>query len=58
MKCKYCKKEFHYCSSCDFDEYNHENWSGETSAVHEVLGEDIVIHSVPFTRQPTAYIVK
>ncbi len=41
-----------------FDEYNLEDWPGETSAVHDVLGEDVVIHAVPMTRQPTAYIVK
>lgn len=41
-----------------FDEYNTENWSGETSAVHDVLGSEVSIYSVPFTRQPTAYIIK
>lgn len=41
-----------------FDEYNTEAWSGETSAVHDVLGDDVVIQKVPFTRQPTAYITK
>lgn len=41
-----------------FDEYNLEDWPGETSAVHDVLGSDVKVHAVPFTRQPTAYIVK
>ncbi len=41
-----------------FDEYNVENWPGETSAVHDVLGNNVQIYRVPFTRQPTAYIVK
>lgn len=41
-----------------FDEYNVKDWSGETSAVHDVLGNDVQIYSVPFTRQPTAYIIK
>ena len=41
-----------------FDEYNVEDWPGETSAVHDVLGNDVQIHGVPFTRQPTAYIIK
>ena len=41
-----------------FDEYNVPHWTGETSAVHELLGDDIPIHSLPFTRQPTAYIIK
>lgn len=41
-----------------FDQYNLEAWPGETRAVHEVLGEDVQILSVPFARQPTAYIVK
>lgn len=40
------------------DEYNVEQWPGETSAIHDALGPDVEIHSVPFTRQPTAYIVK
>lgn len=41
-----------------FDQYNIENWPGEASAVHDVLGNDVPIYSVPFTRQPTAYIIK
>lgn len=41
-----------------FDEYNVENWPGETSAVHDALGNNVQIYRVPFTRQPTAYIVK
>jgi hypothetical protein len=41
-----------------FDQYNTEDWSGETSAVHDVLGSDVLIHTVDFTRQPTAYIMK
>jgi hypothetical protein len=41
-----------------FDEYNVAAWPGETSAVHEVLGSDMVIHQVPFSRQPTGYIIK
>lgn len=41
-----------------FDEYNFADWPGETSAVHDVLGENVTIHAVPLTRQPTAYIVK
>ncbi len=40
-----------------FDEYNVE-WPGETSAVHEVLGDDVRLQSVPYTRQPTAYLIK
>lgn len=31
---------------------------GETIAIHDVLGNDVQIHSVPFTRQPTAYVIK
>ena len=41
-----------------FDEYNVPNWTGETRAVHELLGDSVRIHAVPFTRQPTAYIIK
>lgn len=41
-----------------FDEYNVPHWTGETSAVHELLGDNVRIHSLPFTRQPTAYIIK
>jgi len=41
-----------------FDEYNTEDWPGETSAVHDVLGGDVQVHSIPFTRQPTGYITK
>ncbi len=41
-----------------FDQYNIPSWAGETAALHEVLGEDVPIHGVPFTRQPTAYIIK
>jgi SAM-dependent methyltransferase len=40
------------------DEYNTEDWPGETRAIHEVLGEDVQVLSVPFARQPTAYIIK
>lgn len=40
------------------DEYNMAAWPGETSAVHDVLGQDVVMQSVPFTRRPTAYIIK
>ncbi len=41
-----------------FDEYNTMHWPGETSAVHDVLGQDVHVRSVPFTRQPTGYIIK
>ena len=41
-----------------FDQFNIEDWPGETSAVHDVLGSAVPIHGVPFTRQPTAYIIK
>lgn len=41
-----------------FDQYNVAHWTGETSSVHELLGDDVQIHGVPFTRQPTAYIIK
>lgn len=41
-----------------FDEYNVKQWPGETSAVHDVLGNNIELHRVPFTRQPTAYLIK
>ena len=41
-----------------FDEYNLPEWPGETTAVHDVLGEEAVLHMVPGTRQPTAYLVK
>ena len=41
-----------------FDEYNDVDFPGETTAVHEVLGESVELFSVPNTRQPTAYLVK
>ena len=41
-----------------FDEYNTPDWPGETSAVHDVLGNNVKLRSVPNTRQPTAYIIK
>ncbi len=41
-----------------FDEYNTEDWPGETSAVHDILGDKVQLRGVPYTRQPTAYIVK
>ena len=41
-----------------FDEYNIAEWPGETSAVHDALGADVVLHTVPMTRQPTAYLIK
>jgi len=41
-----------------FDEYNTRQWPGETRALHDVFGEDVILHSIPYTRQPTAYIVK
>jgi predicted O-methyltransferase YrrM len=41
-----------------FDEYNTSQWPGETSAVHEVLGEQVELKAVPRTRQPRAYLVK
>lgn len=41
-----------------FDEYNTEDWPGETSAVHDVLGQNVQIRGVPFTREPTGYIIK
>jgi hypothetical protein len=41
-----------------FDNYNTEDWPGETSAVHEVLGDKVPIHGSPFSRQPRAYIIK
>ncbi len=40
-----------------FDEYN-ADWPGETLAVHEALGDDVQLHRVPYTRQPTAYLIK
>jgi Macrocin-O-methyltransferase (TylF) len=40
------------------DEYNTEHWPGETTGVHEVLGDDVHLIKVPHTRQPTAYLVK
>ena len=41
-----------------FDEYNDLDFPGETAAIHEVLGENVELLSVPYTRQPTAYLVK
>jgi SAM-dependent methyltransferase len=41
-----------------FDEYNTAQWPGETSAVHEVLGDDAELIEVPYTRQPRAYLIK
>ena len=41
-----------------FDEYNIAEWPGETSAVHDALGADVALRTVPMTRQPTAYLVK
>ncbi len=41
-----------------FDEYNDLDFPGETAAVHEVLGENVKLLSILFTRQPTAYLVK
>jgi hypothetical protein len=29
MKCKHCQKEFHYCSSCDYDRYNYEGYCNQ-----------------------------
>ena len=37
------------------DEYNLAEWPGETSALHDVLGDNVELHAVPGTRQPTAY---
>ena len=41
-----------------FDEYNIDAWPGETSAIHEVLGEHLLLKTIPFARQPTAYLIK
>jgi hypothetical protein len=41
-----------------FDEYITKDWPGETKAVDEVLGSDVRLHSVLFTRQPTANLVR
>jgi len=41
-----------------FDKYNNTEWPGETSVLHNMLGNDLEIHSIPFTRQPTAFTVK
>lgn len=41
-----------------FDEYNMQDWPGETAALHDALGEDVELRVVPNTRQPTAYVIK
>jgi hypothetical protein len=41
-----------------FDEYNIQNWPGETAAVVETLGDKHRLNTINFTRQPTAYLVK
>ena len=41
-----------------FDEYNLKEWPGETAAVNEMLGNKHRLHTINFTRQPTAYLIK
>lgn len=41
-----------------FDEYNIQNWPGETAALVETLGDKHRLNTINFTRQPTAYLVK
>lgn len=40
------------------DEFNAASYPGETLAAREVLGDQLRLLTVPFTRQPTAYFVK
>ena len=41
-----------------FDQYNHEAFPGETSAVDEYFEDGYVLHTISHSARPTTYVVK